>query len=164
MSRLLKLSAQALMPFVAESNRIEGINRLPTDGELLAHQEFEPTIEGLRTFTQRLDPGIELRELKGLNVRVGSYYPPPGGPAIRTNLEDLLLDVFSRGRDPDGSMTPFELHQEYEHLHPFTDGNGRSGRALWLWHMFKVDAAAGRRALEIGFLHTWYYQSLADSE
>ena len=39
--------------------------------------------------------------------------------------------------------------------HPFTDGNGRSGRALWLWQM--------NNHAPFGFLHTFYYQTLENS-
>jgi len=46
----------------------------------------------------------------------------------------------------------FEVHLDYEHLHPFTDGNGRSARMLWAWQM---------REFPLGFLHTFYYQALS---
>ena len=50
--------------------------------------------------------------------------------------------------------SPFAVHVAYENLHPFMNGNGRSGRALWLWHM------GGIEKVPLGFLRTWYYQSL----
>ena len=36
------------------------------------------------------------------------------------------------------------------------DGNGRSGRALWLWQMVNQH----NYDMRLGFLHLWYYQSL----
>jgi hypothetical protein len=39
---------------------------------------------------------------------------------------------------------------------PTTDGNGRSGRALWLWCM--------RGRAPLGFLHQFYYQTLGAAE
>ena len=54
--------------------------------------------------------------------------------------------------------TPFGIHLRYETLHPFMDGNGRSGRILWAWQMLHHDIAPGIR---LGFLHAFYYQTLA---
>lgn len=89
-------------------------------------------------------PSMYPVQCRGLNVVVGRYRPPLGGPNIRATLQKLL-------RHP---HDPYLIHQAYEALHPFTDGNGRSGRALWL-HMM-----GGPDAVPLGFLHTWYYQSL----
>ena len=50
---------------------------------------------------------------------------------------------------------PWVFHVQYERLHPFTDGNGRSGRALWAWQMMRR-----REGLALGFLHRFYYQTL----
>jgi Fic family protein len=36
------------------------------------------------------------------------------------------------------------------------DGNGRTGRMLWAWHM----KHQGRDPFLRPFLHTWYYQTL----
>lgn len=91
-----------------------------------------------------------------MNVRVGNYYPPVGGIAIVTRLIDILQDAQFSTHDSSFGLRglqslAYETHQRYEKLHPFTDGNGRSGRMLWMWMMRKAP---------LGFLHTWYYQSL----
>ncbi|KKK46704.1 hypothetical protein LCGC14_3162550, partial [marine sediment metagenome] len=72
-----------------------------------------------------------------------------GGPDIIPNLENIIWQA----NGDHGS--PFEIHQSYEELHPFSDGNGRSGRMIWLWQMLRDG-----QDVSLGFLHTHYYQSL----
>lgn len=139
--------------FITESNKIEGINRPPLESEIEEYFRFteleEITIEDLEKFVNVYQPKARLRDKHGLNVRVGSYHPPKGGPQIRSELTHLLFLVNQKYP----SFTPYKAHQAYEKLHPFTDGNGRSGRMLWLWQM---------KEAPLGFLHTWYYQSLSE--
>lgn len=137
----------SLLEFVRESNRIEGILREPLGKEIEAHSQFlaaPPTISSLEVFVGQVQPDAVLRDRQGLNVVVGRYYPPEGGIHIRNELANIL----SRLDDP------YASHQAYEGLHPFTDGNGRSGRVVWLWAM------GGIANCPLGFLHHWYYQSL----
>jgi len=153
-----------LIPFVTESNRIEGIegHRL---AEVHAHARMlnEPVlrIEHLEHFVQVVAKAA-LRDRPGMNVTVGGHMPPSGGPELRGRLLSLLWSA-CEGQQ---LRSPFRVHREYETLHPFMDGNGRSGRLLWLWMMEK--RADGRMELStrpwrrLGFLHWWYYQSLED--
>lgn len=144
--------------FVRESNLIEGITRDPLPVEILAHLDFvaleAPVIEDLERFVSFIAPKHTLRRLSGMNVYVGFHKPMPGGSKVEGSLK-AILEMANNCTE-----TPYVIHQMYEYLHPFTDGNGRSGRVLWLHQMFWYNLAAidmSRR----GFLHTWYYQSLA---
>lgn len=145
-----------LRVFVRESNRIEGIHRPPTKRELKAHADLldlpELTVMQVAQFVAAVQPGAELRIREGMNVRVGNHRPPPGGSAIGFTLRGLLIDANERNE-------PYAIHQAYEQLHPFMDGNGRSGRAIWLWQMLNQHGAG--HALRMGFLHLFYYQALA---
>jgi hypothetical protein len=136
--------------FVVESNRIEGIYAV-TERDRDAHRALWSSggigVADLEDFTMAV-AGAPLRSREGMNVVVGGHRPPKGGPDIPRRLDALLDDV--------AASSPFSIHNRYETLHPFMDGNGRSGRALWAWHMWLI----GQDPMRLGFLHTFYYQSL----
>ncbi len=142
-----------LEDFIRESNMIEGIVREPTESEIVAHEllfSVSPiSSKMLLRFIRLCEPGAVLRNRPGMDVRVGEHFPPCGGSDICDEL-DGILDSMDQGAVGDA----YELHHAYETLHPFTDCNGRSGRVLWLRMMGGIERAP------LGFLHTWYYQSL----
>lgn len=139
-----------LRDFVSESNRIEGMDEARAH-EIEAHATLlaVPRVDiiDLRRFVSEIGGG-PLRELSGMDVRVGAHRPRPGGPMVLDILTLYLQDINAR------CVAPYEIHRDYEYLHPFMDGNGRSGRALWLWQMGGIEKAP------LGFLHSYYYQSL----
>jgi len=155
----MRVSSGVVERFLAESNLIEGIKEVRA-GELEAAQEFLngeiPSLSELQKFVGVCEPSAVLRDKKGLNVRVGNHFPPPGGPEIKVKLAALLCRVNS-----DDNYHPYKAHLDYETLHPFTDCNGRSGRILWAWQM--VNQPIDKCGLGLGFLHCWYYQSLSHS-
>jgi hypothetical protein len=143
--------------FVAESNAIEGLTHEPTYEELFATTKFlerkEINVGDMMDLVYAYQSGAGLRLFPGQDVRVSNHIPPPGGPAIKDELVRILMRVNTN------TVHPFTAHCWYENLHPFMDGNGRSGRTLWAWHMTRFQYSPG---LDLGFLHAWYYQSLQE--
>jgi len=149
----MKHTRNKLIEFIAESNRIEGITRPPTQKEIQAHEIFlelrEVTVSDVEEFVDVV-VNKRLRRHLADDVVIGGHFAPPGGPGIETGLEMLLVGVNT------WDLTPFEAHVRYELLHPFLDGNGRSGRVLWAW-MMKRD---GLNPFLRPFLQSFYYQAL----
>lgn len=138
-----------MIRFVTESNKIEGIISEPVSAELIEYRRFiELKTVGLgdiMEFVSVYQPDAKLRSLPHLNVIVGNHVPRQGGMGVVYELENILEMV--KNGEP-----PYTIHQLYERLHPFTDGNGRSGRMLWKWQMIHQ---RNTRA-PLGFLHTLY--------
>jgi Fic/DOC family len=138
---------------VAENNRIEGIDRAPTDEEIREHERFvrleKVSISELEQFVRIYQPGnSRLRSIPGLNVQVGCHVPPRGGEHILAQLQALVMDINAC------KVSAWDAHVQYATLHPFTDGNGRSSRVLWYWMMRNTSRVT------LGFLHAFYYQTL----
>jgi hypothetical protein len=140
---------------VAESLRIEGIVRPPTVKEIEEHQRFVKleslSISELEAFLKVFRPGARLRLYPGQdNIVVGSHAPPKSGEHIAAQLQALLSAVNDRQIDW------WSAHIEFEILHPFSDGNGRLGRAI-ASNLLRISSPS---RLELGFLHAFYLQTL----
>ena len=69
-------------------------------------------------------------------VRVGAYRPPPP-VAVSGLMFDLLQWWNKDARELSPVRRSAILHYRFEAIHPFADGNGRTGRALALWELYR---------------------------
>lgn len=69
-------------------------------------------------------------------VRVGEYFPPPAHDVSGLMFE--LLEWWNKSSaDLSPILTSAIIHYRFETIHPFADGNGRAGRALALWELYR---------------------------
>jgi len=84
---------------------------------------------------QVMDQG-EAGRYRTIRVRVGAYLPPP--PEQVSGLMRELLEWWNKSS---AKLSPVLsssiLHYRFESIHPFADGNGRTGRALALWDLYR---------------------------
>jgi Fic family protein len=75
-------------------------------------------------------------EYRRVTVRVGDYVPPLPRliPALMHGLIDWWNGEASKWSPVISSAI---IHYRFEEIHPFVDGNGRTGRALALWELYR---------------------------
>ncbi|MBX2966164.1 MAG: Fic family protein [Cyclobacteriaceae bacterium] len=82
------------------------------------------------TASIRVTPGTTLSNTQGEVI----YTPPSGEPIIREKLANLEKFI-----NEDESIDPLIkmalMHYQFEAIHPFADGNGRTGRILLLLYL-----------------------------
>lgn len=82
----------------------------------------------------------------------GALYVPPSASRVRPLLDDLVS--FAVRDDIQPLAKAAVVHAQFETIHPFVDGNGRTGRAL-LHKMLRDDGVLRRATLPVsaGLLH-----------
>jgi Fic family protein len=73
---------------------------------------------------------------RSVAVRVGQYVPPPAADVSGLMFE-LLGWWNERATDLSPVLSSAILHYRFEAIHPFADGNGRTGRALAMWELYR---------------------------
>lgn len=82
-----------------------------------------------------MDQG-EAGKYRMITVRVGQYRPPP--PDVVSGLMFELLEWWNTAaKKLSPVLSSAILHYRFEAIHPFADGNGRTGRALALWELYR---------------------------
>jgi len=82
-----------------------------------------------------MDQG-EAGRYRSIGVQVGDHIPP--APADVSPLMFELLEWWNKKAvDLSPVLSSAILHYRFEDIHPFADGNGRTGRALALWELYR---------------------------
>ncbi len=100
------------------------------------------TIKGVQQRLENNDAGF--RKVPGTMLKNGKgdvvYIPPQNGADIECymkNLEQFINDESLCGFDPLVKMAV--LHHQFESIHPFYDGNGRTGRIILILYLVLSD-------------------------
>ena len=82
-----------------------------------------------------MDQG-EAGKYRMIAVRVGRHLPPPADA-----VSGLMFELLEWWNTASTKLSPVlssaVLHYQFEAIHPFADGNGRTGRALALWELYR---------------------------
>jgi Fic family protein len=102
-------------------------------GRTLSTRMFEEIVKKLR----RIDDGVRKAPgTKIVNASTGEiiFTPPEGEEVIRARLAEL--EQFIHGGSPIDPLIKLALiHYQFEAIHPFADGNGRTGRIINLLYL-----------------------------
>lgn len=135
-------------------NGFEQVKRsgLLTNNDILEiHSGIEENQAGFRKL-----PGTELK-----NEQTGeTVYTPPQHPeeilALMANLEQFINDDELCDWDPLTKMAV--IHHQFESIHPFYDGNGRTGRIINILYLVKQ----GLLSVPVLYLSRYINQNKAD--
>ena len=73
---------------------------------------------------------------RSILVRVGHYLPP--APEMVSGLMSELLEWWNKEAVKwSPVLTSGIIHHRFEDIHPFADGNGRTGRTIALWELYR---------------------------
>ncbi|MBI2547449.1 MAG: Fic family protein [Candidatus Aenigmarchaeota archaeon] len=170
-SEVVPATQENILRFCKESNRIENITHDdPTSLYIVHHLAAFDYIKNNKRISIRelhrilmevdserflIDYGERIGEYRKHRVRIGSHIPPPPQivELLMKNLQDDIEASLKGEYKPD---TEWYFHNRFEIIHPFVDGNGRTGRLLLNFvrmHYFPDDLVIVRSKDKLGYYH-----------
>jgi Fic family protein len=142
-----------LQEFITESNLIEGITRerIQTIYEGYKEPEWDGHYNALNYMMEnQFQKNIDTNDIKNMHKlmmhdllnNAGEYRKgiihigKKGGPHAR-HVNKLMNELENRIVDDMNYNDIFNIHYMFENIHPFSDGNGRTGRLLLNWLTLK---------------------------
>ncbi|MEX0772967.1 MAG: Fic family protein [Balneolales bacterium] len=115
-------------------NHLEGEKKFSVDLFIRIVRAIKEDVPGIRK------PDPDSRVIIGnLAKKRIIYTPPEGEEVIRKKLENLKDFMNIRGSGIDPLIKMAIAHYQFEAIHPFADGNGRTGRILNILYLVNKD-------------------------
>ena len=132
--------------FVRVSNRMAGIEREPTPSEISAHRGLLAAnalrVENLELFVHHVAEGAQVRREPAPQAMSADEEAFPR-EQLKADLATIVLAAQKQ------AASPQRLHRIYTLLSPFTDGNGRCGRALLMWQIMRASETREAEAVAV---------------
>ena len=109
-------------------NKLKGNNLLTINLFIDIFQKIKKTTAGIRN-----TPGTKITTSAGEVI----YTPPEGENVIREKLSNLENYIHNDSDRTDPLIKLAVIHYQFEAIHPFTDGNGRTGRIINILYLLQ---------------------------
>jgi len=143
----MRVTESAIKKLIHQSNLIEGYDDEKMDAQGLVAWRHLVQLADLRDLTMgdvcKVQKIITLTQ-DDLQPDWRGYYRSTSGQRVwiagREGLApqhiEMAMDEWLHNRL---TQSPIASHVDFEHIHPFVDGNGRTGRLLMWWHQMRRD-------------------------
>jgi Fic family protein len=143
-----RLSEKEVSAIVNKRNVKKSVDRKEIREVENSLHAFDFLRSGKFKLNQRTIIALHTRLLEGLNVHIGykkseiivnnKHTAAPG--KVRGEMANLIrwFNAEKKNKKRHPLMIFADFHQRFEKIHPFEDGNGRTGRLLFNWMLFKA--------------------------